>query len=236
MKEVTSSDKPKVEHELKYVFNNTFAPILVNWLKLRCQPDSKFPFGVISSIYYDTKDWKFLGEKINSDYLKTKFRVRWYESLDGREQGENSFVEIKSKIGATRKKIRFKSEFTGKQLSEIDLADPRLLVLQHRAKEQGIKLPPSLYPAFQISYKRFRFVEPKTRCRICIDYDIFAPRANLQMLPCVKPLFLSSGVVEVKGSLTELPDTLRQLTALGCKKEAFSKYSWCFSKLSRINF
>ena len=229
-------EKPRAEHETKYVFNNTFAPILINWLKLRCQPDFKFPFGVISSIYYDTKDWQFLGEKINSDYLKTKFRVRWYESLNGQEQGEKSFVEIKCKIGATREKIRFANEFTGKQLAEIDLDDPKLLAVQHKAKEQGVKIPPSLYPAFQISYKRFRFIEPKTRCRICIDYDISAPRVNLQMLPCVKPQFLSSGVVEVKGAIRELPDTLHQLTALGCKKQAFSKYSWCFAKLSGINF
>lgn len=235
MKE-SSNKEPRVEHETKYVFNNTFAPMLINWLKLRCQPDTKFPFGVISSIYYDTKDWKFLGEKINSDYLKTKFRVRWYESLNGHEQGEKSFVEIKCKIGATREKIRFESGFSGKQLAEIDLADPKLLAVQHKAKERSVKIPPSLYPAFQISYKRFRFIEPKTRCRICIDYDISAPRVNLQMLPCVKPHFLSSGVVEVKGGLTELPDTLHQLTALGCKKQSFSKYSWCFAKLSGINF
>ena len=231
-----SSAKPRAEHELKYVFNNISAPVLVNWLKLRCQPDTNFPFGVISSIYYDTKDWKFLGEKINSDYLKTKFRVRWYESLSGHEQGENSFVEIKSKIGATREKVRFKSEFTGEQLVKMDLADPRLLKVPRIAQENGVRIPQSLYPAFQISYKRFRFVEPKTQCRICIDYDIFAPRANLQMLPCIKPLFLRNGVVEVKGRLTKLPDTLRQLTALGCKKQSFSKYSWCFSKLSGINF
>lgn len=224
------------EHETKYVFDNTRAPILINWLKLRCQPDPGFPSGRISSIYYDTRNWEFLGEKINSDYLKTKFRVRWYESLSGHEQGQKSFVEVKRKIGATREKVRFESEFSGKQLAEIDLADPQLMTVQNKAREKGVKISSSLYPAFQISYKRFRFLEPKTRCRICIDFDICAPRVNPMMLSCVKPLYLSNGVVEVKGSITELPDTLHQLTALGCRKQSFSKYSGCFAKLSGINF
>ena len=236
MKKKVSNEKLRAEHEIKYVFNNTFSPMLINWLKLRCLPDPKFPSGMVSSIYYDTKNWQFLGEKINSDYLKTKFRVRWYESLNGHVQGDKSFVEIKCKIGATREKIRFESEFTGKQLAEIDLADPKLLAVQHKAKEKGIKIPFSLYPVFQISYKRFRFIEPKTRCRVCIDSDISTPRVNLQMLHCLKAHSLSNGVVEVKGGLTELPDTLHQLTALGCKKQSFSKYSWCFEKLSGISF
>lgn len=226
----------RAEHETKYVFQNTIAPILINWLKLRCQPDPGFPSGRISSIYYDTRSWQFLGEKINSDYLKTKFRVRWYESLSGHEQGEQSFVEIKQKIGATREKVRFDSGFSGKQLSEIALADPKLMSLQNKAREKGVKITSTIYPAFQISYKRFRFVEPKTRCRICIDFDICAPRVNPQMLPRLKPLLLHSGVVEVKGRIIELPDTLHQLAALGCRKQSFSKYSDCFSKLSGINF
>ena len=232
---INNNKESKAEHELKYAFNNTFAPILVNWLKLRCHPDPVFPSGVVSSIYYDTKDWGFLGEKLNSDYLKKKIRVRWYESLSGHEQGEKSFVEIKYKIGATRKKIRFESDFSGKQLAEINLADPKLMTVQNKAREKGVTITSSIYPAFQISYKRFRFLEPKTQTRICIDFDICAPKVNLQMLPCIKPFFLRSGVVEVKGSVTQLPDTLHQLTALGCRKQSFSKYSNCFAKLSGIN-
>ena len=235
--DINNSNKAKPEHETKYVFDNTFAPILINWLQLRCLPDPQFPTGIISSIYYDTKNWLLLMEKLNSDYYKTKFRVRWYESLDNKEQFDRSFVEIKHKIGATRKKIRFESNYSGKQLASMELTDPKLFTFQEKARKQGAKIPLSLYPAFQISYKRHRFLEPKTRCRICIDYDIRVPRVNGQMLHCLKPLsFLSTGVVEVKGNIIELPDTLQQLTALGCSKQAFSKYSSCYSKLTGILF
>lgn len=225
------------EHETKYIFHNTSAASLIRWLQLRCVDDPRFPTGIISSIYYDTKDWLLLHEKLNSDYYKTKFRVRWYEALGNEEHPDRSFVEIKYKIGATREKIRFESKYSGKELAAKDLTDPDLLSLQQQARKKGARIPFSLYPAFQIRYKRFRFLEPKTRCRICIDYDIQAPRVNSRMLNCAKPLaVLNTGVVEVKGSIAELPDTLHQLTALGCRKQAFSKYGSCYSTLTGIFF
>lgn len=232
----TGSDKLKAEHETKYVFANNLAPILIKWMKLRCLPDPKFPSGMISSIYYDTKDWLLLNEKINSDYLKTKFRVRWYESLENGQAGEQSFIEIKHKIGAIRKKIRIESNYSGNQLVKMDMADQALLDFPKIACAAGANISLSLYPAFQISYKRFRFLEPKTRCRLCIDYDIRAPRANWRMLPRIKPLFLNSGVIELKGNISELPDTIQQLTALGCRKQSFSKYSSCYYKLTGLIF
>ncbi|MCI5140358.1 MAG: VTC domain-containing protein [Candidatus Electrothrix sp. ATG1] len=237
MGENNSKKLPRPEHETKFVFHNKQAPTLIRWLQLRCVPDPQFPTGIISSIYYDTQDWLLLNEKLNSDYYKTKFRVRWYETLAKEEHPDRSFVEIKYKIGATRKKIRFESQYTGKELAAKELTDPELLELQQQARARGAKIPFSLYPAFQIRYKRFRFLEPKTRCRICIDYDIHAPRVNGQMLTCTKPLaVLNTGVVEVKGHIAELPDTLHQLTALGCHKQAFSKYGSCYSTLTGLFF
>jgi hypothetical protein len=225
------------EHETKYIFHNNLAPTLTRWLQLRCRADPQFPTGIISSIYYDTKDWSLLREKLNSDYYKSKFRVRWYEALGSDEYPDRSFVEIKYKIGATREKIRFESKYSGKELAVKELTDPGLLELQQQARKKGVRIPFSLYPAFQIRYKRFRFLEPKTGCRICIDYDIQAPRVNGRMLPCSKPLaVLNTGVVEVKGSVAKLPDSLHQLTALGCRKQAFSKYGSCYSILTGTFF
>ena len=237
MRENDRQGLSRPEHETKFVFHNVLASPLIRWLQLRCVADPQFPTGIISSIYYDTKDWLLLNEKLNSDYYKTKFRVRWYEPLGEKEYADLSFVEIKYKIGATREKIRFQSKYSGKDLAARELTDPELLELQQQARKKGARIPFSLYPAFQIRYKRFRFLEPKTRCRICIDYDIQAPRVNGQMLTCSKPLaVLNTGVVEVKGNIAELPDTLHQLTALGCRKQAFSKYGSCCSTLNGIFF
>ena len=227
---------PGAEHEIKYVFDNNCASTLIEWLRLRCEPDPLFESGIISSIYYDTGDWRFLNEKINSDYLKTKVRIRWYEKIGGGQQGNQSFLEAKFKIGAKRKKIRLKTDISSKWLSEVNLCDTQLLSIPLTLWSLGVKIPPTLYPAFQISYKRFRFVDPVSRCRLCIDYDISAPRANWQLLPKIHPVKLNRGVFELKGNITELPDVLKQLTALGCRKESFSKYSNCYMKLMQIMF
>lgn len=237
---------PQPEHETKFVFHNIQAPTLIRWLQLRCLPDPNFPTGIISSIYYDTKDWLLLYEKFNSDYYKTKFRVRWYEGIGHNVPDENkvnqvppdrSFVEVKYKIGATREKMRFASRYTGKQLAAKPLSDPDLLELQQQARKKGARIPFSLYPAFQIQYKRRRFLEPNTRCRVCIDYDIQAPRVNGQMLTSAKPqAVLNTGVVEVKGHVADLPASLHQLTALGCRKQAFSKYGSCYALLTGLFF
>jgi hypothetical protein len=237
MGENNKKKQPRAEHETKFVFRNTQAPTLIRWLQLRCLADPKFPTGIISSIYYDTRGWLLLYEKLNSDYYKTKFRVRWYEAFEKEDHPDRSFVEIKYKIGATREKIRFESQYSGKELAAKELTDPDLLELQQQARARGARIPFSLYPAFQIRYKRLRFLEPRTRCRICIDYDIHAPRVNSQMLTCLKPLaVLNTGVVEVKGHVAELPETLHQLTALGCRKQAFSKYGTCYSNLTGLFF
>ncbi len=152
------------EHETKYVFENRVAPMLIRWLQLRCLPDPQFAHGMVSSIYYDTRDWRFLKEKFNSDYLKTKIRVRWYAEIDGGEQGNQSFLEAKYKIGGRRKKIRLNTDFTGKWLSEINLYDSELLNIPMMLCSLGVKIPSSLYPVFQISYRRFRFLDPVSRC------------------------------------------------------------------------
>ena len=64
--------------ETKYVFHRASAPKIICWLKGRVRPDKEYPAGIISSIYYDSRGWDFLNEKINSDYLKSKVRLRWY--------------------------------------------------------------------------------------------------------------------------------------------------------------
>lgn len=227
---------PGAEYELKYVFNNYYASMLIEWLRLRCEPDPLFESGIVSSIYYDTADWRFIKEKINSDYLKTKVRIRWYEKIGGGYQGAQSFLEAKYKIGAKRKKARLKTDISSEWLSKANLGDMKLLRIPTMLWSLGLLPPASLYPAFQISYKRFRFIDPVTRSRVCIDYDICAPRANWQLLPKTFPVQLDKGVFELKGNINELPDVLKQMTALGCQKNSFSKYSNCYLKLQKMTF
>jgi len=224
------------EHETKFVFRNVASRLLIQWLRARCQPDPEFPEGIISSIYYDTRDWRFLREKINSDYLKTKVRLRWYADIDTEEPGDESFLEAKYKIGGRRQKIRIRTDYSGKWLSGLSLEDERLREVSGLLLSKGAIIPSQLHPAFLIQYKRLRFVEPVTGARLSIDCDICTPKINMRMIPRTNHFPLREAVFELKGRTMELPNVLHQLTALGCRKGSFSKYSACYQNIMRIAF
>ena len=233
---VGTDPHPVSEHETKFVLRNGAAEMMIRWLECRCRPDPEFPAGIISSIYYDTRDWRFLREKINSDFLKTKVRVRWYADIDTEEPGDASFLEAKYKVGARREKVRIKTDYTWKWLSRVALDNGKLHDIPQMLWSKGLFFPGRLYPAFLIRYKRRRFVAPVTQARLSIDYDISAPEVNLQMLPRTNPFRLEEAVFELKGKMVELPSFLHQITALGCRKNSFSKYMACYKRIMRIWF
>jgi hypothetical protein len=222
------------EHELKFVIDNQLAPKLIRWLDLRCYQDPNYYEGVVSSIYFDFHDLTYLREKINSDFLKTKIRIRWYAALDSKSIIGDSFVEAKFKYGSKRKKIRGKTNISGSWLQKVELQDPKLLSIPSLLREHGVAVGGGLLPVMQISYKRKRFVEPTTGARLCVDFDISAPKVNFSILPRYNAIALESAVFEMKGNLTGLPDVLHQITAFGCKKTSFSKYSACYYKVMRM--
>ena len=217
----------KFSHELKFVFPRNRTDAILSWLKARCRTDSDYPAAMVSSIYYDTVNWCSLAEKNNSDYLKTKLRLRWYQDLYTGELSKESFLEVKFKIGAKRYKLRFPTGIGGARLKRLHLNDSQLRHLLTSLRNKGIPVNQAYYPVFQVSYKRHRFVDPFSSARLCVDHDIHSPRVNWQMMPFCRPDPISKGVFECKGSHIELPDILHQLTAMGCKKESFSKYSIC---------
>ncbi len=219
-------------HELKFTVSNNRVHSVIKWLDTFCISDSKFPIGKVSSIYYDTKNWKFLNEKINSDYLKTKIRIRWYYDILNGRYYDQSFIEAKFKIGNQRKKVRLETKLTGKDLSELQLNDLQLLRLPFLLYEDGVIVEEKIYPAFQIRYTRMRYIEPYTRSRICFDYNISAPRVNSFMMTVNTPFTLNTAVFEIKGKENVLPFSLYPLTAMGCKKSSFSKYSMCYDKIT----
>ena len=224
------------EHETKFILNNSSAHIFIRWLQCRCLSDPEFPAGIVSSIYYDRRDWWFLREKINSDFHKTKVRIRWYTDIDTGEPSRESFLEVKYKIGNRRKKIRINTGKGGEWFSGKNLDNRKLLDIPRLMWSKGVMIHGPFYPVFKIDYKRLRFIEPLKGVRLSLDYDICTPAINWQMLPRTNPFQLQTAVFEMKGNLTQLPDILHQLTALGCRKESFSKYSACYKKIMRVTF
>lgn len=225
-----------VVHELKFIIHNTRANDIIAWIDRFCEPDPEFPRGTVSSIYYDTMNWAYLNEKLNSYYLKKKVRLRWYSDLNYDNHEKVTFLEVKYKIGGRREKIRVDTDFTGSELAQMPLESGELINVLNLFRTKDVVITEKIFPAFQISYRRYRYIDPYTGSRICFDCDISAPRTNRIMMPYLCSEKLQTAVFEIKGPESELPSSLYPLTDMGLKKSAFSKYSACYQKLTRRHF
>jgi len=230
---ITELDRAEIQHELKFVFDACQVRSIGGWLASRCSPDRDFPAGIVSSIYYDTRDWCLLRQKAGSEFLKAKVRLRWYCDPRTREPIGTAFLEVKYKVGGRRVKLRFPTEYEANWLTSIGLDHPELRWIPHRLAREGLACARYLRPSLEIRYRRLRFDEATTGSRVAVDYDIGSPRFNPQMLARRGPTLTNSAVLEVKGRFAELPDVLHQLTALGCRKESFSKYIACYRRITR---
>jgi hypothetical protein len=229
------SDQP-LETELKLVVPAFRTSSAIRLLDSICDPDPAFPEGIVSSVYFDSRDWAYLGQKRNSDYLKTKVRLRWYEKSGSPLKNDNSFAEIKSRTGSTRVKVRIPGEYSGAELASMDLEDRALLRVPGSLISAGATIRHSLYPAYIVRYYRRRYIDRSTQSRISIDYAITAPKVNKYMLANAHPCVLEYTVLEVKGSNHSFPVGLQNTLKLGFRREAFSKYYECFRHLTRTLF
>ena len=225
-----------LEYELKFaVPNHRLAPI-VEFVDMVCEPDPVFPLGIVSSIYFDTTSMSSVFEKINSDYIKTKYRLRWYSNPVTGELSTSSFAESKRRIGCRRVKKRKTSPIEPQQLETIDLNSHSLSNIPYFMQLNDVGARGDLFPTFLVRYKRYRYVEPVTRSRISIDADISAPKINFFMLPNGTASCLFNAVIEVKGTQEFLPTVLRPLINHGVRRVSFSKYAACYAKSLQINF
>ena len=220
------------ENEIKYTISNARHHHVIRWLRCRCHVDTKFHAETVSSIYYDTWGWKSLYEKLNSDYLKTKIRLRWYSDVAYLRHDKLSFAEAKFRIGTKRNKIRIETPYSGEWIAKTALNNPVLLKIPSLLATHGATRGENYFPVYQISYKRLRFRDPISDTTICFDYDIAMPRLNPFMLPNGRPCALQTAVLELKGAVNQIPVFVRPVVELGFKKESFSKYGACFQKMA----
>ena len=214
---------PEGERELKFTLPHARVHVARRWLDDICARDAEFPAAVVWTIYYDTPDLAALGEKINSDYLKRKIRVRWYSDLEGTPSGP-AFVEGKFRVGTLRTKARERLPLPAGELAHLDLQDPLLRTFPLLLRPHGVTLGQSWTPMMLIRYRRDRFVEPASRSRVSLDADIAAAAVNPRFLAGADYSPLELGVMEVKGSADELPRALHPLLQLGAHKGSFSKF------------
>ena len=125
------------ERELKFTLPASRVHLARRRLDSLCRRDPEFPAAVVWTIYYDTPALISLGEKINSDYLKRKIRVRWYSDLDGRVSGP-AFVEAKLRLGTQRSKVRARLPYPAEEIAQLGSAGSAAAALPAAVAGQGI--------------------------------------------------------------------------------------------------
>ena len=222
------------KHELKYIFPVNQSDHLLRWLMSRCYADGDHPQNIISSVYYDTVDWNFLGEKINSDYLKTKYRLRWYQDVETLTFSPKSYFEKKQKIGSSRRKQRVELDLDTSVKEARYLNDRYFTELPTKIYTTELTPVRAILPVFQISYVRYRLVDKLSGARLAVDTNIHVPRINPSMVKRTKTSALQYGVFECKSGAMNLPDWLHGVATFGCRKNAFSKYSNCYEHITGL--
>ena len=217
------------DFEVKFITKNESAPKVLEYLNQNFQADPEYPEAIITSIYFDTYDMKYLFEKVNSDNIKSKFRIRWYSDIQTKEASDVSFLEFKHKVNLKRFKRRElqPNKYSDKKLNDSIFSD----VFSDFRSFNG-EILPHLFPSLVVSYTRSRYFIPELNLRICLDRNIQLKNYNEILLKKTKKSkFLNECVFEMKGLQTELPPQLRALNFFDFRKDAFSKYEQCFEQL-----
>jgi hypothetical protein len=224
---VTSS--ADLERELKFLVPEERTAFLRGWLQAVCHPDTRYPPARVVTVYYDTPALALLDEKVNSDYLKRKVRVRWYASLSGQPAEGEVFLECKFRVGSVRHKVRVRANERAADVDRWSFTRPEWKTLVDPLRNEGVDLPADLLPVMRIRYVRERLVDPLSQGRVALDSDM--------TLDAVNPLRLTPGMagrlpillVEYKGTAPEPPPHLRQvLLVAGARRASFSKYLAAF--------
>ena len=222
------------DFENKYILNNKIATQLIDILKGRCPLDSEYPKAQISSLYFDTPNLDLLKEKINSDFIKTKYRVRWYKDFhQGTAKGQ-CFLEVKSKWGEIRNKKRKLLEIPSTRMESISFNSDSFNDINNEFQLLKPSFSP-LIPQYVVSYKRVRFKYPGTEIRFCLDFDINVPRMNNHLGALVNTNSkLANAVFEIKGPEEDLPEMMKIIETWGGQKNSFSKYLECYQMIKNI--
>lgn len=232
---VSETDKsPTIE--AKYIFNAGTENIVLGHLNSLCQPDPEFPVGGIASLYLDSPGLHLLQEKVDSDFIKSKLRLRWYTSNES-SSNVKAYLELKSKEGARRHKHRIEVSLPSNLLVEghedfcsvAEIIAPVINTL-------GISAKFPLFPMITIRYNRHRFIDHENGSRISLDHNIGFSRVNPIFFPDLGGRSSRHCVLEVKNPSGHLPMNLRSLSHVISPREAFSKYEECWNLYSDATY
>jgi VTC domain len=218
--------------EQKFFFDTANKSLLLEWLDFHLVRDPVFYHGPVVSLYYDTPSLSFYGQVCDGDFIKSKIRLRWYQTQFPPEQRSvTCYLEIKRKYGARRQKQRQNVTLETRFVVGDLFSEPAILEAPNRMPEARALGQSILLPILVVHYERFRFIDPRSGSRISLDTGIVCSRANSAYLPGTAPVALGSDVIEVKGVLDGLPDCLLPVSR-HLRKQSFSKYATCCALLT----
>jgi hypothetical protein len=210
-----------LDHEVKFQLPAAAAAPARALLSGICRAEAPHARSRVGTIYFDDGELSSAGEKLASDYAKTKLRLRWYDG------GGFAHLEVKRRLGSRREKLRLALEFDGAALERGGLAAAANAPWQAALVAAGVRPPAGFRPALRLAYDRDRFVDPTSGARLSLDAALVA----LEVAPwtglSLRSAAVDAALVEFKGTARELPPALRALAALGARRGSFSKYAAC---------
>ena len=198
-------------------------------LRQICRPDSEYPEGQVSSLYFDTTDLDQYIRSASGDFKKDKVRIRWYDEINDSQETARVFIELKTRQGFASSKQRQRFLVPAQHLELARLTGgivSKSLIIDTVARF-GYYPELPLRPIIKISYWRYRFNEMLTGTRVSFDYGIRSSMVAPELGYRERELRLAGGVIEVKGPTLELPITLRRIRLLDTDWSRFSKYGYC---------
>jgi hypothetical protein len=222
---------PSVAFEIKYALPAWRADAVAAWLDARCTRDPQYPEGHVRSLYLDTPDLRYLTEKVDGDFLKTKIRLRWYAADERAPAAGPVWLEIKRRENLSRSKTRIPFH---DRATDLDQADPESIDVGraiHLVRDQGLDAPTWLRPALALSYSRSRWIDQGTGDRIALDRVIQPTWGLGRCRPPASVPELRTAVVEFKGREPDVPRALRGVTDFGGRRTSLSKYFSCYVRL-----
>jgi hypothetical protein len=222
----------RLEFETKYVVPLSAAPSLLSWVQTVSVPDRSVPPGSVHTVYFDTPRLSLLGEKIDSDYLKTKVRIRWYSDLNG-DAGPAIFAEAKFRVGSRREKVRARLHVATDEAIARRLDDPVWAEWLDPLRRLAPQMPARLDPILKLRYVRHRLLDTAGHARLTVDEAVTVDALNPSRLHGTIPATMPWAVCEYKGISRELPARLAPITRFGARRGSLSKYLACYQLVTR---
>lgn len=216
---------PRLSNERKFVASGLRAAMATALFDQLLLPDGDFPANTITSVYYETPDFRSFLEKADGDNLKHKVRLRWYRAATETPGDTTAFLEVKFRVGSARHKLRHSLPLDRHWLETARLTDPGFLrVLQQASQEELPWISPALLPAVCISYDRHRYRCPFTGGRVAVDTSIRANRFHPDLFPLGVPVCLDQVVCEFKDAAQIDIPWAHHLQDAGFRLLSFSKF------------